>query len=212
MSKVVLIEDRINRQANKLGSKLGYLERHSNLNNISGGVDFEYIKNKLTKLDFTVLEEYSVIMLHRSAFDSNTRNAMLEFMKKTNKKAVFFSGGISGCQINRIGEFEFLLINVNDFYGDNLLLFLENDAHELLELAFGKNWQISILMDTYEKLTLYTKSFTNEDWDYIEEDLQLNEWVKDKFFEELQQKKRNINKADLEKVLHSMNDEIKNLL
>lgn len=210
--KALLIEDRIQRQQNQLGEKLVDLVNISFLNNISGGQNFSDIQDKLNNKEYSVLDEYDVIMLHRSAFDTNTRNGLIEYLKKTDKKVVFFSGGISGCQTNKIANLEFLLINVNQFYSENLFLFLNNNAQNLLELAFGNKWQISILMDAYDKLVLYSKSFnTRQPYSRIEEDLKLNAWVKQNYFIELQQKDL-IEKPDLLKVLEKIKKELEKIL
>ena len=210
--KALLIEDRINRQQNQLGEKLDELINFSFLNNISGGQNFADIQRKLNNKQYSILDEYAVIMLHRSAFDTNTRNGLIEYLKKTDKKIVFFSGGISGCQINKIGSLEFLLINVNQFYSDNLFLFLKNNAQNVLELAFGNKWQISILMDAYDKIVLYSKSFNNrQPYIRVEEDLKLNTWVKQNYFIELQQKDL-IEKTDLLKVLEKIKKELEKIL
>lgn len=211
MIKILLIEDRIHRQKNIFGKNLVELNKFSILKNISGGNDFVDIQKKLINKEYSALEEYSTIMLHRSAFETNTRNGLIDFLKKTNKKIVFFSGGISGCQISKIGSLEFLLINVNHFYSENLLLFLKNDAQNLLELAFGDNWQISNLVDAYDKLTLYSKSFTKKPWPSIEVDLKLNNWIREGYFSELSHRDF-INKSDLEEVSKKMNSDLKKLI
>lgn len=210
--KSILIEDRIKRQQNQLGIRYDEFINMPFLNNIAGGQSFVDIQSKLNNKEYSVLEEYEVIMLHRSAFDTNTRNGLIEYFKKTYKKVVFFSGGISGCQINKIGSLEFLLINVNQFYSENLFLFLHNDSQNLLELAFGNKWQISILMDTYEKLVLYSKSINNrQPYAKVEEDLKLNDWIKKYYFIELQQKNL-IEKIDLLRVLETIKPEIEKIL
>jgi hypothetical protein len=120
--KALLIEDRVHRQNKLLGKNLNELIKPF-LKNISGGQEFANIQKNLTSKEFSVLDEFSVIMLHRSAFDTYTRNGLIEYLRKADKKIVFFSGGISGCQISKIGNLELLLINVNQFYSENLIYF-----------------------------------------------------------------------------------------
>lgn len=210
MIKVLLIEDRIHRQKNIFGENIEKLNDFQILENISGGKYFVEIQKNLINKEYSVLDDYSVIILHRSAFDANTRNGLIDFLRKTDKKVVFFSGGISGCQISKIGNLEFLLMNVNQFYSENLMLFLKNDAQNLLELAFGNNWLMSNLVDAYDKLIFYSKSFTKKPWFNIEVDLKLNNWIKDEYFSELCQRDF-INKADLDEVLKKMNKDLKKL-
>ena len=208
--KAILIEDRVHRQKKLLGQNLNELIKPF-LTNISGGQDFADIQKSLINKEFSVLDEFSVIMLHRSAFDTNTRNGLIDYLRKVDKKIVFFSGGISGCQISKIGNLEFLLINVNQFYSENLMLFIKNEAQNLQELAFGNNWRISNLVDVYDKLILYTKSFIKKPWLTIEIDLKLNSWIKDHYFSGLHQRDL-INKSELEEVLNKMNSDLKKLI
>ena len=210
--KAILIEDRVYRQKNILGEKLDVLNNFSSLKNISGGKEFNDIVQKFDNKEFALLETYSVIMLHRSAFDTSTRNSLIEFLSKSKKKLVFFSGGITGSQISKISSLEFLLINVNQFYSENLFYFLNNGAQNLLELAFGKDWQLSNLIDAFEKLVLYSKSFNNQQpYTRIEEDLMLNSWVKDNYFKELQQKSL-VDRSELLKVSANIQRDLEKLL
>lgn len=210
MNKAILIEDRVHRQKNLLGENLNELIKPF-LTNISGGQEFADIQKSLINKEFFVLDEFSVIMLHRSAFDTNTRNGLIDYLRKTEKKIVFFSGGISGCQVSKIGNLEFLLINVNQFYSENLILFFKNEAQNLQELAFGNNWRISNLVDVYDKLNLYTKSFIRKPWMTIEVDLKLNSWIIDHYFSGFYQRAL-INKSELEEVLNKMNEDLKKLI
>lgn len=210
MIKAILIEDRVHRQKNLLGENLNELIKPF-LTNISGGQEFADIQKSLINKEFFVLDEFSVIMLHRSAFDTNTRNGLIDYLRKTEKKIVFFSGGISGCQVSKIGNLEFLLINVNQFYSENLILFLKNEVQNLQELAFGNNWRISNLVDVYDKLILYTKSFIKKPWMTIEIDLKLNSWIIDHYFSGFYQRAL-INKSELEEVLNKMNEDLKKLI
>lgn len=100
---------------------------------------------------------------------------------------------------------------VNQFYSENLLLFLKNDAKNLLELAFGDNWQISNLVDAYDKLTLYSKSFTKKPWPSMRFDLKLNNWIREGYFSELSHRDF-INKSDLERSIKKMNSDLKKLI
>ena len=209
--KAILIEDRVNRQKNLLGRKLNELTQFTFLKNISGGKYFEELNQKLNNKEYTVLDEYSLIMLHRSAFETNTRNGIIEHLKKSNKKVVFFSGGITSCQINKIDSLDFLLINVNLFYSENLFYFLKNNGDNLLELAFGREWQTSILIDTYEKLVIYFKSFERKPFAKIDSEIIFNSWIIQKFFKDYAQNDI-IEKSELESILEKIKKELDNIL
>jgi len=209
--KAILIEDRVNRQKNILGRKLHELTQFAFLKNISGGKDFEELNQKLNNKEYSVLDEYSLIMLHRSAIETNTRNGIIEYLKKSNKKVVFFSGGISGCQFSKLNGLDFLLINVSQFYSDNLFYFLNNNGDNLLVLAFGNQWQISILIDAYEKLVIYAKSFQRKPFAKIDSEIIFNNWIIQQFFKDYAQNDI-IEKNELESILEKIKKEINNIL
>lgn len=148
MKKILLIEDRIERLDKYIETTgfdiktLDVLEQRESL----GDVD---------------LGEYSMIITHRSAYGDNDQN-ILDFLKKhceeTNTKLVFFSGGISSTFYSK-SKFEFLLLNSQAFYSDNLQLFLndavKNEEPNLLLLGYGENWKINIILNTLEKINLF---------------------------------------------------------
>lgn len=209
--KAILIEDRVNRQKNILGRKLDELKQFTFLKNISGGKDFEELNQKLNNKEYTVLDEYSLIMLHRSAFETNTRNGIIEHLKKSNKKVIFFSGGITSCQFNKIDSLDFLLINVNQFYSENLFCFLNNNGDNLLALAFGNQWQTSILIDAYEKIVIYAKSFERKPFAKIDSEIIFNNWIIQQFFKDYAQNDI-IEKSELESILEKIKKELDNIL
>ncbi len=210
MENVLLIEDRTYRQRNLLGTKLTELNNYNLLKNISGGEEFTHLKEQMLKKEYSIFDKYSTILFHRSAFDADVRNGIIEYLKNYNKKVVLFSGGITGAQLNKINSSEFMLINVTEFYSDNLLYFMENGADNLLELAFGKNWEISILLDSIQKVTLYAKRFEKKPWDIVEGELNLHDIIIDKYFSELTSKF--ITVEDLGYVLTKMNLDLKSNL
>jgi hypothetical protein len=211
MIRTLLIEDRVNRQKKYLAERLSELNKLSNLKNISGGDEFEEIYFRFQKSDFSVLDEFSTILIHRSAFSVNTRNELIDYLRQKEKKVVFFSGGISSCEVTKIGKTELLLINVDQFYSENLFYFLENGANNLLELAFGKNWQLSTLVDTYEKLSLYLKSYQDRPLIKIENDLKLNIWIKGEYFNN-QLNNSIISKSVIEDILIKISADLKKIL
>ena len=150
-------------------------------------------------------------MLHRSAFETNTRNGLIEYLKKSNKKIVFFSGGIAGCQFSKIDSLDFLLINVNQFYSDNLILFLNNNGDNLMELAFGNQWETSILIDAFEKLVIYAKSYERKPFAKIDTEIIFNSWIVQKFFKEYQQNDI-IEKSELYDIVEKIKKELDSIL
>ena len=211
MKNVILIDDRVNRQIKYLNKQELDFNNLKSLKNITEGKDFDQIKEDFIFGDFSFLNEFEVIMIHRSAFETNIRNSLLDNLRKTGKKVVFFSGGISGCQISTTGKLELLMIHVDQFYSENLFYFLKNGASNLLELAFGKNWQLSTLVDIYEKLSLYLISYKERPWVKIEDDLKINNWIKEKYFHSVIQNHL-LMKSDIEKIMEELNMDLKQLL
>jgi hypothetical protein len=213
MKSVILVEDRIYRQKNMLGEKVNEFKNFNFLKNISGGEDFAELKKQLLEKKYSVFDDYSTILIHRSAFDAEVRNGLMEYLNHYHKKLVLFSGGITGSQLNRLKNMELMLINVTEFYSENLLIFLRNNAENLLELAFGNNWKKSILVDAIERLTLYEKAFVSKKkpWETVEGDLKLNNAIIDEYFLELS---RNIfiDKVEIGIVLKKMNADLKSIL
>lgn len=161
MNKIILIEDRINRQKKVLGeqkySEFESLMRNNTYKNIQGGEDFDRINEQFIMSNFDELSKYDIIMFHRSAFSNEIRNKLMNFLKEQEKKTVVsFSGGISSVELSVKPTFTFLLMNVNVFY-DHLIDFLKDDEKNIYRLAFGKHWEINLLYNGLELLFNYLK-------------------------------------------------------
>jgi len=212
MNKVLLIEDRVVRQSNALGEKIKELENFNNLMNIAGGVKFEEIKNEFLKGNFSPLDEYSVIMIHRLAFDNKVLEGIKEYLKKKEgkRKLVLFSGGISTTNISIIENLDLLTINVNDFYSDNLFYFLKNGSFNLMELAFGENWKFSLSINLLEKIELYIKTYKPKKFYSFKNELSIDDWVKQEYFSNYKDNDV-LTKVQLETVIKELREEINKL-
>lgn len=212
MKNVIIIEDRIFRQKNILGDKASNLNNYPFLKNISGGEDFANLKNQITEKKYFVFDDFSAILLHRSAFDADIRNEIMDYLKNSPKKLVLFSGGISGSQITKLKNADLMLMNVSDFYSDKLFLFLNNNAENLFQLAFGDNWQTSILIDAIEKLTVYEQTYSKDTpFSIIESDLEFPPLITGKYFSKIEPNAR-INKYQIATFLENMNADLKEQL
>jgi len=156
VKKILLIEDRLERQIKFIEDTGIDLNKYSN------------IMDNQTSLDKNLLKKYSTIITHRSAFGDSDDN-VLDYLKKhceeTKTKLVFFSGGISSTYYSKT-KYEFLLLNSKSFYNKNLELFLEDvkasQKENLLLLAYGKKWKINILLNTLSKINLFINNNLNE--------------------------------------------------
>ena len=160
MKKILLIEDRVERQK-KFTEDTGIkLEEYSD------------ILDNVTSLDKTSLDKYSIIVTHRSAFENRSENS-LDFLKKhcetTHTQLVFFSGGISSTYYSKT-KFEFLLLNSKSFYNKNLKEFLDDFRDKMntdkngniLLLGYGKYWEINIILNTISKINMFISKKENE--------------------------------------------------
>ena len=163
--KILLIEDRADRQ--RKFTKIDFSKYPMVDNKI--GDDYKAIEKAFNEERFE-LNDYDVIISHRSAFGENNSKVLSKlkaFCKENKKQLILFSGGIS-VSFYTTTPFEFLSINSKELYGDNLELFLEdakkNNDTNLLLLAYGKNWELNILLNTLEKINMflvkYEKSIT----------------------------------------------------
>ncbi len=163
--KILLIEDRADRQ--RKFTKIDFFQYPMVDNKI--GDAYKVIEKAFNEEQFE-LNDYDLIISHRSAFGENNSKVLSkikEFCKKSKKQLILFSGGIS-VPFYATTPFESLSINSKELYGDNLELFLEdaqaNKRSNLLLLAYGKNWELNILLNTLEKINMflvkYEKSIT----------------------------------------------------
>lgn len=148
MKKILLIEDRVERQ-----------EIFKEETGIDVGL-YNILDNQ-TSINMNELENYSTIITHRSAFgsmDENILDLLKEYCSKNNTKLVFFSGGITSTYYSKT-SYEFLLLNSKSFYSQNLKLFLDdavdNNDENLLLLAYGKNWKINLMLSVLSEVNLY---------------------------------------------------------
>jgi len=159
MSKILLIEDRIERQV--LFSKDTSFDFSK----------YSKILDNRTSLDGVDLFMYTTIICHRSAFgelNNTILDRLKDHCKKSNTQLIFFSGGISSTFYSN-NSYEFLLLNSKSFYSNNLEHYLneilKNSISNLCILAYGKNWKINIMLDTLSKINMFTSQ--NKDKDKI---------------------------------------------
>ena len=157
MRKILLIEDRIERQE--------FFSKET-------GFDFDIYKDILdnqVSLKGISLDNYSTIICHRSAFgdsNSNVLDNLKEHCKKTQTQLVFFSGGISSTFYSR-NNYEFLLLNSKGFYGVNLKLYFDdvmaNKTSNLRLMAYGNHWKINIMLETLSKINMFISQNINKE-------------------------------------------------
>ena len=171
MNKVVIIDDRKERKKLHLSeAALSSLEKLV----LSGKLDVMESIN-----DIEEIANYSLIAVHRSyLINSGVYNNLLDFIKKSNKLLIIFSGNISQNMIMNNGRQ--LNINASDFYIEKLPKFInrfseENIESPLLQYIYGDSWKLSLLLQYRYLLWIY-----GDDVDEIddEEDESLEERIR----------------------------------
>ena len=171
MNKVVIIDDRKERKKLHLSeAALSSLEKLV----LSGKLDVMESIN-----DIEEIANYSLIAVHRSyLINSGIYNNLLDFIKKSNKLLIIFSGNISQNMIMINGRQ--LNINASDFYIEKLPKFInrfseENIESPLLQYIYGDSWKLSLLLQYRYLLWIY-----GDDVDEIddEEDESLEERIR----------------------------------
>jgi len=164
--KIMLIDDRTIRQTRfteETGIDLN--TPNSILDNYSAK-KYDELLLEFRNNNYTRLNNYDVIITHRSAFD-NINSTVLDELKKVcadedkKKSLVFFSGGISSTTYLKM-PFEFLLINSKTFYSENIEQYI-NEPKNILQLAYGKKYNIAIMLNILEKINLFVGSNLNNE-------------------------------------------------
>jgi len=198
--KILLIEDRADRQ--RKFTKIDFFKYPMVDNKI--GDAYKAIEKAFNEERFE-LNDYDVIISHRSAFGENNSKVLSKlnaFCKENKKKLILFSGGIS-VPFYTTTPFEFLSINSKELYGNNLELFLEdaqkNNDSNLLLLAYGKNWELNILLNTLETINMFLVENNSNSFDYddFQEDTKYKTIEKLIDFEEYSS---SFTKEDIEKI------------
>lgn len=175
MKSVLFIEDRKSRQENMLG-KSGC----ENLKKIQGLSIIENPEEVIEQINIgntKVLENASLIIIHKSSINQNGLITLLNYGKQEGVSIVLFSGGISSVSyIN--DKYELLQLSSFDLYSIRLVNFiydyLNNNYEHLTELAYGKKWKLNFLFQYRHLLYLQDQ---NED--LFREDEERNNITKD---------------------------------
>jgi hypothetical protein len=185
MKKVILIEDRPNRQVDFLKRINKDLDEISILENICGFEKFNHYKEILSSGSLNELDKYQVIIFHRSALSGSERLRLIDFSRKNAKTLVLFSGGISSVTLQKLGAGTLLTINSKDLYSYSLINYLKSKELNVLELAFGENWKINLEANLLDKLIFYMLDYNPKPLSIILSQLKVTEWMKENYFKNL---------------------------
>ena len=150
MYKILFLEDRTDRQVLFLPNGIEDLNTIKSIDNVimPEPNTCKKIIEQINQQQFENIDEYNLIIVHRSILKNSGISFLNEKCKNKNIKLVFFSGGISQVFYNNT-DLEQIFINSSDFYSERLIPFLYNFCQEenvsILEL-FHKNWKLSYMM------------------------------------------------------------------
>lgn len=148
--KIILIEDRIVRKELFLEKSKIDFSKYNFLKETTPE-EFKQLKSSLVNKDKSFLDEYNLIITHKSAFTLNEQ----DFLASLEKPIIYFSGGISQSFYLEYPS-PCLHINSSDFYSRNLIDFLnyinESGEIEMLILQFGTKWKLNLLLNTRHKI------------------------------------------------------------
>ncbi len=168
MKKILLIEDVTERQKEFMYDQDFTLDAYSEI--LENAIDDKYKKISLNlNINTATLENYSVIMVHKSAFEHEsgiTINKIEQHCKQNKTPLVLFSGSLGNYYNN--AQYDYLELNSKDFYSQNLKLFLDEyrkGSENILMLSYGSGWILNTLLNVLEKTNIFLRK--NKDSDII---------------------------------------------
>ena len=170
MKKILLIDDIKIRQEEFLKEVDINLDKDEYKYKIDNKIGDGYtnVFNQLKENTFNY-EEYSMFILHASAFEPNRTEILFkieEYCKKHRKPLVYFSGGKEVNNYSTIEGLEKLELNTKVFYSKNLKVFLDsyNDKNpNILMLSYGDQWKTNIILNVLEKINRFIENIEDKE-------------------------------------------------
>lgn len=185
MKKIILIEDRPNRQIQAMGTdQVNRLQNIEELDIPSQDECKQIIEEANTGNKPAILVEYQLIIAHKSAFNAQAREFLQSFCHANKIDLIFFSGDFSPTSFKN-DEHQLLWLDVKDLYTAQLIDFIvkytQGQIQSLLELVYGDSWKLELLMQYQSLRTLYAQAQHHEEkfrikdkMEMIEESLELD--------------------------------------
>ena len=151
MKKIILVEDRPDRKKNLLGTEIdNKLDEISALKIVQDKPSCENIIDHINSENFSIFDEYQLIMIHKSSLSQTGLKNLGEYCKSNKVDLIFFSGGLSQA-IYHSDSHQFLSLNSKDFYSLSLEQFLikyakNTETTNLNELLLGNNYKLAKLL------------------------------------------------------------------
>ena len=183
--KILLIEDREDRMENLLGDNNKDISIIEEKLTLKKGNEAEEIFEKISNDDCSELNAYDLIMMHYSPLTEVGKKSLDNlFKKESNKKLVYFSGGLSTITYLN-DDYECLSLNSSQFYTKNLIDICNHYSNvkdiSLLQLAYGPKWELNILIQyrTLLKDLIIQQKKIREDDISIDKTEELEEYIED---------------------------------
>lgn len=176
IKKILLIEDRPGRQAQYLNDEQIYILNNLDYLDVPKEDQCRGWLNDINSNNLSSLCSYRLIIIHKSSLKSKGLNNLREICKKEKIDLILFSGGLSQV-VYQEKEFQSLSINSSVLYTEKLKNFLENYSigltGRLLELAYGEQWRLEIMLRYRLLRTRYKAELNNEVKFELEDELSI---------------------------------------
>ena len=167
MKKILLIEDREERQNLFINRTEIQLNSYDDILDNFIGEKYDNLYKNIKNNQFR-FNAYALIMVHKSAFNVDNQDIhfqIRDYCENNNTPLVLFSGGATNYYNKE--ELELMEVNSEDFYSNNLQLFLDNFREtkeiELLMLSYGSNWKLNLILNSLEKINYFIANNQEED-------------------------------------------------
>jgi len=196
MKKVILLEDRPNRQLQAMGAdQIKQLQGIEGLDVPLQSECMQLIKEINTGNTPAILTEYRLIITHKSPFNTRGKEILQSFCHKDKIDLIFFSGDFSQMSFEN-DKHQLLWLDVQDLYTPQLIDFIikytQGQIQSLLELVYGNRWKLGLLMQYRSLKTMYTQVQNDEEklslkneMEVIEEGLEIDITLLDTEIEKL---------------------------
>ncbi|RAX51645.1 hypothetical protein CCY99_08785 [Helicobacter sp. 16-1353] len=158
---ILLMDSDVKRQESFMEKYKIDINKYKNLKNICG----ENVKDFTDKIkeNISILESYDILIVHRSDIVNLLLN-LQDYVKKSNKRLVIFSGGNTSTNYSN-NYYESLSLNSKTLYSNNLIFFIENYATDsnVLILAYGKKYKLNILLNSLSKINNFINSASEKE-------------------------------------------------
>ncbi len=161
MSKVLLIEDRLDRMNHFLKMRNLDLSQFDILDT-THEANFLNIKQQVNEKDLQLFNGLDVLMVHQSAWSLDELKIIENYCESSQKTLILFTGGNTASHVS-LNPYPLLRIHVNDFYSKNLELYLKEfhstNESNLAILQYGKKWKLSALMEARNNIAVYLQRY-----------------------------------------------------